>query len=187
MRFHPSRHTNVCLLRFTRHTFRPSGMITLAISPDLFWSSDPEATSGVYGAQEGTIRRMWAKELDIPNVIVRLLTGDDQEQFEKSKALFSRESVLITTSVILECEWVLRYAYHFKQPEITIAFQSLFGLPNVQLEDPLVISNAIECHQNGMDFADALHLAQSKDAEAFVTFDKKLMKATKKNTTIKVR
>ena len=121
------------------------------------------------------------------NVIVRFLTGDDQLQFKKSKALFSKEKIIITTSVILECEWVLRYAYHFKQHEITTAFQSLFGLPNVQLEQPLVISNAIDWHQNGMDFADALHLAQSKDAEAFVTFDKKLIKSASKNTTIQVR
>ena len=31
----------------------------------VFWSSDPEATSGVYGAQEATVRRLWAKELGI--------------------------------------------------------------------------------------------------------------------------
>ena len=29
----------------------------------VFWSSDPEATSGVYGASEGTIRRLWLKDL----------------------------------------------------------------------------------------------------------------------------
>jgi len=34
----------------------------------VFWSSDPEATSGVYGAQEGTVRRAWLKELGIPVV-----------------------------------------------------------------------------------------------------------------------
>ncbi len=34
----------------------------------VFWSSDPEATGGVYGAQEGTIRRKWLKELGIPLV-----------------------------------------------------------------------------------------------------------------------
>ena len=34
----------------------------------VFWSSDPEATSGVYGAFEGTIRRQWAKELGIKMV-----------------------------------------------------------------------------------------------------------------------
>ena len=34
----------------------------------VFWSSDPESTSGVYGAQEGTVRRRWLKELGIPMV-----------------------------------------------------------------------------------------------------------------------
>ncbi len=34
----------------------------------VFWSSDPEATSGVYGAGEGTIRRQWLKDLGIPIV-----------------------------------------------------------------------------------------------------------------------
>ena len=34
----------------------------------VFWSSDPEATSGVYGASEGTVRRQWLKELGIKMV-----------------------------------------------------------------------------------------------------------------------
>ncbi|MEW6669593.1 MAG: molybdopterin-dependent oxidoreductase [Thermodesulfobacteriota bacterium] len=34
----------------------------------VFWSSDPEATSGVYGAGEGTIRRQWLKDLGIKTV-----------------------------------------------------------------------------------------------------------------------
>ncbi len=34
----------------------------------VFWSSDPESTSGVYGAQEGTIRREWLKALNIETV-----------------------------------------------------------------------------------------------------------------------
>jgi predicted nucleic-acid-binding protein len=121
------------------------------------------------------------------NVIVRLLTGDDQAQFKRAKALFSKENILIATTVILECEWVLRYAYQFEQNEITNAFQSLFGLSNVQLQEPLVIADAIEWHQNGMDFADSIHLAQSKESEAFVTFDKKFIKSALKTTTIIVR
>jgi len=34
----------------------------------VFWSSDPEATSGVYAAGEGTVRRQWLKELGIKMV-----------------------------------------------------------------------------------------------------------------------
>jgi predicted nucleic-acid-binding protein len=121
------------------------------------------------------------------NVIVRLLTGDDPLQFERSKALFSTDTIFIPTSVVLECEWVLRYAYDFKQPEIAAAFQSLFGLPNVHLKNPSEVSNAIEWYQNGLDFGDAIHLALSEEAEAFITFDKSLIKAASKNTTIPVQ
>ena len=121
------------------------------------------------------------------NVIVRLLTGDDPLQFEKSKILFSTDTIFIPTTVVLECEWVLRYAYQFKQSEITNAFESLFGLPNVQLENPLTISNAIHWYQKGMNFADALHLAHSSGADAFVTFDKKFIKSALKNTTFPVK
>jgi len=34
----------------------------------VFWSCDPEATGGVYGAHEGTVRRQWLKDLGIPCV-----------------------------------------------------------------------------------------------------------------------
>jgi len=34
----------------------------------VFWSSDPESTSGVYGAFEGTVRRQWAQSLGIKMV-----------------------------------------------------------------------------------------------------------------------
>ncbi|MCI5218515.1 MAG: type II toxin-antitoxin system VapC family toxin [Candidatus Electrothrix sp. LOE2] len=46
------------------------------------------------------------------NVIVRLLVGDDKSQSEKAKQLFEQEEIFIPTTVVLECEWVLRYAYH---------------------------------------------------------------------------
>jgi predicted nucleic-acid-binding protein len=114
------------------------------------------------------------------NVIVRLLTGDDQAQFKRAKAIFAKENILIVTSVILECEWVLRYAYNFNSLEVADAFQSLFGLSNVKLQETPVIYNAIEWHKQGMDFADAIHLAKSQDSESFVTFDKKLIKSASK-------
>ena len=36
----------------------------------VFWSSDPEATSGIYGGHEGSVRRQWLKDLGIPTVHV---------------------------------------------------------------------------------------------------------------------
>jgi predicted nucleic-acid-binding protein len=120
------------------------------------------------------------------NVIVRLLTGDDQPQFKRAKSLFEKESIFISTTVILETEWVLRYAYHFKPLKIADAFQSLFGLSNVQLEEPLIIAEAMEWHKEDLDFADALHLAKSQASRSFATFDKKLIKKALKLTSIPV-
>ena len=121
------------------------------------------------------------------NIIVRLLTGDDQSHFQRAKALFAKENIVITTSVILECEWVLRYAYHFKPSEITDAFKALFGLSNVNLLESIVVYNAIEWHLHGMDFADAIHLAKSQECEFFATFDKNLIKSSRYVSTIPVK
>ncbi len=46
----------------------------------VFWSSDPETTAGVYGAQEGTIRRSWIKDLGIKTVHI--------DPYENSTAAF---------------------------------------------------------------------------------------------------
>ena len=36
----------------------------------VFWSSDPESTSGIYAGQESTIRRFWLKELGVKMVFI---------------------------------------------------------------------------------------------------------------------
>jgi predicted nucleic-acid-binding protein len=121
------------------------------------------------------------------NVIVRLLVGDDQEQLKRARKLFEDEEIFIATSVVLECEWVLRYAYHFEATAIADAFLTLFGLPNVVLEEPVVIVDAIAWHKQGMDFADAIHLAKSRHCDSLATFDKKFIKSAGKIVRFKVR
>jgi predicted nucleic-acid-binding protein len=106
------------------------------------------------------------------NVIVRLLTRDDELQYKKAFALFSSQIVFIPDTVIQETDWVLRYAYEFSNEEICRALSGLFGLKNVRLSDPTRIAQAIGWHQQGLDFSDALHLAQSQECEKFFTFDK---------------
>ncbi|RWX51979.1 putative nucleic-acid-binding protein, contains PIN domain [Candidatus Electrothrix marina] len=121
------------------------------------------------------------------NVIVRLLVGDDKSQSEKAKRLFEEEKIFIATTVVLECEWVLRYAYHFEPIRIADAFQALFGLPNVTLQEQAVVADAIAWHQQGMDFADAMHLAASRHCDSFATFDRKFIKSAKKITPFKIQ
>lgn len=115
------------------------------------------------------------------NIIVRLLTGDDRAQFERATALFEQENIFISTSVILECEWVLRYAYHYKPRQIADAFEALFGLSNVNLDEQHAVYDALRWHKLGLDFADAIHLAKSQECDCFATFDKKLIKTASKS------
>nr|VFJ53401.1 MAG: Predicted nucleic acid-binding protein, contains PIN domain [Candidatus Kentron sp. FM]VFJ54609.1 MAG: Predicted nucleic acid-binding protein, contains PIN domain [Candidatus Kentron sp. FM]VFK10378.1 MAG: Predicted nucleic acid-binding protein, contains PIN domain [Candidatus Kentron sp. FM] len=106
------------------------------------------------------------------NVVVRLLTGDDKQQFDRALHLFEKQSVFIPDSVILEMEWVLRFAYGFTPEAICDAYDKLFGLPNVHTANPALISHAIQWHKQGLDFADALHLALCQKYDLFFTFDK---------------
>lgn len=114
------------------------------------------------------------------NIIVRLLTQDDQVQFNKAYKLFKEQDIFIADTVILETEWVLRFAYHFKPEQIAEAFTRLFGLPNVHINHPVITAQAITWHLQGLDFADALHLANSQQHKKFFTFDKKFVAAAKK-------
>ena len=47
------------------------------------------------------------------NIIVRLLTHDDPGQAAKADAAIQKDHLFISDTVLLETEWVLRYAYGF--------------------------------------------------------------------------
>lgn len=113
------------------------------------------------------------------NVIVRFLTRDDESQFQKSLALFKTHDLFIPDTVVLESEWVLRYAYDFEPAAISEAFTKLFGLPNVHLTNPALLAQAIQWSLAGLDFSDAFHLAQSGQCDRLVTFDKKFISKAK--------
>ncbi len=107
------------------------------------------------------------------NIIVRLLTRDDESQYKKALALFEKYDIFIADTVILETEWVLRYAYNFGQASICNSFKKVFGLSNIHLSNPSRIALAIQWHGEGLDFADALHLSQCQEYERLYTFDSK--------------
>ena len=111
------------------------------------------------------------------NVLVRLLTGDDVEQTKRAAALFKKETIFIPKTVLLETEWVLRRLYGLERMVLTSAFRKVSGLANVEIEDPLVVTQALQWCDDGMDFADALHLASSHACEKFATFDVQLRKS----------
>jgi predicted nucleic-acid-binding protein len=118
------------------------------------------------------------------NVVVRYLTGDDPKQSLRAKAFIDGSSVFVPTTVVLETEWVLRTLYHRSAAEIAAALRTLAGQPTVTLEQPMLVSTALEWNEAGVDLADALHLASSHHCEGFATFDRSLAKAAKRVTDL---
>ena len=121
------------------------------------------------------------------NIIVRLLTRDDEAQFLKAAALFGKHDIFIPETVILETEWVLRYAYKFEPDAICDAFIKILGLPNVKTSRQGILAQAITLTRQGLDFADALHLASSQECTQFATFNTALIKQANGLTKCRVQ
>lgn len=121
------------------------------------------------------------------NVIVRFLTGDHPQQSRKAKALIERSDVFVSLTVLLECEWVLRSVYGFAAAQVASALRAFAGLSRVAIEQPDRLDKALDWMENGMDFADALHLANAAACDAFVSFDRRLVKSAARRSAIKVR
>lgn len=121
------------------------------------------------------------------NVLVRLLTGDDAGQTKRAVALFRKETIFVPKTVLLETEWVLRRLYRLDRKVVVSAFRKLSGLGNVKLEHPLVIAQALQWCEGGMDFADAMHLASSQGSRKFATFDEQMKKSAPAGTKPAVR
>jgi predicted nucleic acid-binding protein len=122
-----------------------------------------------------------------PNGIVRYLTGDHPEQSPRARALIDSHDIDVSTTVLLETEWVLRGAYGYAPAQVGKALQTFAGLPRVTLENPASAATALAWMAQGMDFADALHLAATEGCTAFVSFDRRFTKAAKRLSQTEVR
>ena len=109
------------------------------------------------------------------NVVVRLLVNDDAVQARRARTLLAAgHDVRLPVTVLLEIEWVLRSAYGCPAPQVMTFLRALLGLPGVSTDNIAAVAAAIAACEQGLDFADALHLALSGDAERFYTFDANL-------------
>lgn len=117
------------------------------------------------------------------NVLARFFINDPDDaeaalQMPAAVAALSG-TVYVPVSVILEFEWVMRGFYELPRDNIQSIFQALCGLENVVVEDRDIVLAASAAYQQGLDFADALHLARSSHCQAFLTFDQRLQKRAK--------
>ena len=91
----------------------------------------------------------------------------------------------MSVTVVLELAWVLQAFYEFSAKDFRMVIAHLVGLSNVTVENWQAVLKACEYAERGLEFADALHVARSTDAEAFMTFDdKKFARRAHKMVTV---
>ena len=108
------------------------------------------------------------------NVVVRFVVNDDHEQAQRARRLVAAAPVLLTTTVVLETEWVLRTVYGIDRSEVHKSLIAFCGLANVTLSEPRLVMGGLKLFGLGLDLADALHLVGSDRAERFASFDRDL-------------
>lgn len=111
------------------------------------------------------------------NIVVRIVTRDDPSQSERARAAVEDHGeVFVPTSVMLEAFWVLCRTYGFGRAQTADALKKFAALETVVLEQPAVVMSALDRATDGLDFADALHLAAAADCQTFLTFDRELIR-----------
>ena len=119
------------------------------------------------------------KALDT-NVLARFFIDDDDDpQAARQRPLAVQalaERCFVSVTVLLELEWVMRGFYELPRPDISRVFRALVGIEHVTLEDRDAVLMAVDAFDQGLDFADALHVARSRRASGFATFDRRLAK-----------
>lgn len=118
------------------------------------------------------------------NVLIRFLVQDDELQSKKVYDLFihsekKKESLYISTLVVLEIIWVLESAYRVKRNDIIHAINELMLMPVLDFERQILVREfLISAEKSNFDLSDLLiaHSASVSGCETTLTFDKKAAK-----------
>ena len=81
--------------------------------------------------------------------------------------------LMVSKTVVLELEWVLRGAYRVTALQMSQVFSHLLSLSHVEIEDRVAVQSAVTTLTRGFDFADALHHASYRTCSSVATFDDK--------------
>lgn len=119
------------------------------------------------------------KSLDT-NVLVRLLLGDDATQLAQVKHLLSQTQQFTSPiTVMLELVWVLE-AHDYTPDQVHRALNLLLAVPNYKPAHLAELRQALAWYEQGIDFADAMHLALRGANSQLLTFDKGFIKQGKR-------
>jgi predicted nucleic-acid-binding protein len=122
------------------------------------------------------------------NILVRIATNDDPDQVARARQALESGEALLCLSVCLEAEWVLRAGYKLSPTTVADILTRFAGAEGITVERPDLLAAAIAWHLEGMDFADALHLAVATDlgCTSMLSFDNHYTKSAARLGTIPV-
>jgi len=122
------------------------------------------------------------KALDT-NVLARFFVddADDPQAARQRPAAIAAlsDKAFVSITVLLEFEWVLRGFYSLPRKDVSRVLHALAGVEHVTLEDRPAVLSALDAYDNGLDFADAIHVLRGSRAAAFATFDRRLARRAK--------
>ncbi len=116
------------------------------------------------------------------NVLVRLVTRDDEAQALRAKALFDQHSqedgaLFVSDIVLVELCWTLESSYRLARKDIATTLRALLDNATVQLESNAAVSAALTHFETGSTgFPDCLIVAKANahGCEHTVTFDRRM-------------
>jgi predicted nucleic-acid-binding protein len=123
------------------------------------------------------------------NVLVRVLTEDDETQTKAAqRALERADLVALTLPALCELVWVLVKGYKIQAREVGASIRTLINGANVAVDRPAVDAGLAMLDAGG-DFADGViaHQGSWLGADVFLSFDRKaigLLKARGQSTRI---
>jgi predicted nucleic-acid-binding protein len=113
------------------------------------------------------------------NVVVRIVTRDDEKQAERADAFIER-GAWVSHLVLAEAIWVLGDSYDLDHSEIATAINMLLQHRSLSVEDPEVVEIALEHYRRkpSLGFSDCLILEIARKAGHLPlgTFDRNLSK-----------
>ena len=111
------------------------------------------------------------------NVLARYYIDDEADAEAQRQRLAARrliesgQPLMVSKSVVLELEWVMRGYYSFDHAEVASVMRHLLEQPHITVENRDAVEQALSNTEAGIDFVDALHHASYKACDSVATFD----------------
>lgn len=107
--------------------------------------------------------------------------GDTMAQQRHAQALLSSgREMFVPVTVIEELEWVLRGVYEMSRDDVAAVLDDMLAVENITIDRATAVCQAVAWYRKGLDFADALHLAQAGLCSSMASFDARFAKTSRR-------